>query len=79
MMSAVTKMSFEGDFADTVGGFLAIVMMPFTYSIANGIMFGMLAWVIIKLITGKVKDISPVMYVAAALFVVRIITLVLPS
>ena len=36
MMSAVTKMSFEGDFADTVGGFLAIVMMPFTYSIANG-------------------------------------------
>ena len=79
MMSAVTKMSFEGDFADTLGGFLAIVMMPFTYSIANGIMFGMLAWVIIKLVTGKRKDISPVMYVAAALFVLRIITLVLPS
>ena len=79
MMSAVTKMSFEGDFADTLGGFLAIVMMPFTYSVANGIMFGMLAWVVIKLVTGKVKDISPVMYVAAALFVLRIITLVLPS
>lgn len=79
MMSAVTQMSFEGDFADTVGGFLAIVMMPFTYSIANGIMFGMLAWVIIKLVTGKGKDISPVMYVAAGLFVLRIITLVLPS
>ena len=42
-------------------------------------MFGMLAWVVIKLVTGKVKDISPVMYVAAALFVLRIITLVLPS
>ncbi len=79
MMSAVTQMSFEGDFADTVGGFLAIVMMPFTYSIANGIMFGMLAWVIIKLVTGKGKDISPIMYVAAGLFVLRIITLVLPS
>ena len=76
MMSAVTKMSFDGDLADTIGGFLAIAVMPFTYSIANGIMFGMLAWVIIKLCSGKWKDISPVMYVSAALFAVRIVTLV---
>ena len=76
MMSSVTKMSFDGDLADTIGGFLAIAVMPFTYSIANGIMFGMLAWVIIKLASGKWKDISPVMYVSAALFAVRIVTLV---
>ncbi len=76
MMSSVLKMKFDGDMADAVGGFLAIVMMPFTYSIANGIMFSMLAWVIIKLLSGKAKDISPIMYVCAALFVIRVITLV---
>ncbi len=76
MVSAVTKMSFDGDLADAVGGFLAIVVMPFTYSIANGIMFGMIAWVVIKLCNGKWKDVSPVMYVSAALFAVRIVTLV---
>ena len=60
-----------------VGGYLAILLMPLTYSIANGIMFGMLAWVILKLCTGKVKDISPVMWVSFVLFVLRIITKVI--
>ena len=74
MLSAVTKMDFEGDIADTIGGFLAIVMMPFAYSIATGIMFGMVAWVVLKILCGKIKDISPVMWVSVALFVIYIIT-----
>ena len=57
MIGAVRNMHFDGDIADVVGGFLALIMMPFTYSIANGIMFGILAWVILKVLTGKVKDI----------------------
>lgn len=77
MMKSVLKMKFEGDIADVVGGFLALAMMPFTYSIANGIMFGIVAWVILKVCTAKVKDIHPVMWVAFALFALRIITLVL--
>lgn len=76
MLSSVKKMDFEGDIADVLGGFIAIVMMPFTYSIANGIMFGILSWVILKVLTGKAKDIHPVMWISAALFVIRIITLV---
>ena len=76
MLSSVKKMEFEGDAADVLGGFIAIVMMPFTYSIANGIMFGILSWVILKVFTGKAKDIHPVMWISAALFVIRIITLV---
>ena len=76
MLSAVKKMDFEGDIADVLGGFIAIVMMPFTYSIANGIMFGILSWVILKIFTGKAKDVHPVMWISAALFVIRIITLV---
>ncbi|MCI8554360.1 MAG: NCS2 family permease [Clostridiales bacterium] len=79
MMSAVLKMKFEGDMADVLGGFMAIIMMPFTYSIANGIMFGILTWFIIKLITGKIREIHPVMYVVAALFILRLVTLVIPA
>ncbi len=77
MMSSVLKMKFDDDMAGTLGGFVAIVMMPFTYSIANGIMFGMLTWVILKIVSGKIKEIHPVMYVAAALFILRIITMVI--
>ena len=48
-------------------------MMPFTYSIANGIMFGMLSWVLLKVITGKIKDVSNVMWISVALFVIYIV------
>ncbi len=54
-----------------------MIMMPFTYSVANGIMFGILTWVFLKLITGKMKEIPPVMWISSILFVLRIITLVL--
>ena len=73
MMKSVTKMKFEGDIADVLGGFLAIIMMPFTYSIANGIMFGMLAWVILKVCTGKIKQVHPVMWVCFVLFLLKIL------
>lgn len=76
MMSSVKKMTFDGDIADVISGFVAIIMMPFTYSIANGIMFGILSWVVLKICTGKIKDIHPVMWIASALFVLRIITLI---
>ena len=77
MLKNITQMDFESDIADTVGGFLAIIMMPFAYSIATGIMFGIISWVILKIVTGKIKQIHPVMWVAAALFAIRIVTLIL--
>ena len=76
MMDCVKKIDFEGDIADVVSGFFAMIMMPFTYSVANGIMFGILTWVFLKLITGKIKEIPPVMWISSVLFVLRIITLV---
>ncbi len=76
MVSSVTKMKFEGDMADVAGGYLALVMMPLAYSIATGIMFAMLAWVLLKVVTGKVKDVTPVMWGVFILFALRIITLV---
>ncbi|QAT42509.1 NCS2 family permease [Aminipila luticellarii] len=76
MMNSIKKMSFEGDPADSIGGFIAMIMMPFTYSIANGIMFGILSWVILKLCSGKMKDIPAVMWVSSLLFILRIITMI---
>ncbi len=73
MLSSVKKVSFDGDVADTIGAFLAIIMMPLTYSIANGIMFGMLAWVVLKILIGKIKDVSGIMWVSVALFVAYIV------
>lgn len=77
MMSSVSKMKFEGDMADVLGAFVAIIMMPFTYSIANGIMFGVLVWLVLKVVRGKIKDIHPVMWIVGALFVLRIVTIIL--
>ena len=62
MLSSIRQVKFDGDIADAIGAFLAIIMMPLTYSIANGIMFGIVSWVILKLVTGKAKDISAVMH-----------------
>ena len=76
MLSNVVKIHFEGDLADVVGAYMAIIMMPMTYSISNGIMFAILSWVIIKVCTKKIKDISPIMWVIFALFVFRIFTMV---
>ena len=74
MLSAVKDMDFGGDIADAIGGFLAIVMMPFAYSIATGIMFAMISWVVLKICTGKAKDISPIMWVSVVLFALYIYT-----
>ncbi len=73
MLSAIKKVDFDGDAADVISAFLAIIMMPFTYSIANGIMFGILSWVILKLATGKAKDINGIMWVSVALFAIYIV------
>ncbi len=76
MLSSVKDMDFTGDAAGAIGGFMAIVMMPFTYSIANGIMFGILSFVIVKIFQGKASDVHPVMWISAVLFVLRILTLI---
>lgn len=73
MLSSIKNVNFDADIADTLGAFAAIVFMPLTYSIANGIMFGMLTWVILKVLTGKIKEVKPVMWITTTLFVVYFI------
>ncbi|MBQ7614630.1 MAG: NCS2 family permease [Butyrivibrio sp.] len=76
MLMSVTKIKFDGDIADSVGAYLAIVMMPLAYSIATGIMFAVIAWVVLKVCTKKAKDVSPIMWVVFILFVLRIVALI---
>jgi len=70
MMTPILKIDFN-DFTESIPAFLTIIMMPLTYSIAEGIVFGMLSFVLLKLFTGKLKDLSLVMYVIAILFLVK--------
>lgn len=75
MVSAIKNIDFDADIADTAAAFCAITFMPFTYSIANGIMFGMITWVLLKVVSGKIKEIAPVMWVSFLLFAIRLFTL----
>jgi AGZA family xanthine/uracil permease-like MFS transporter len=76
MLMSAAKIKFDGDIADSVGAYLAIVMMPLAYSIATGIMFAVIAWVLLKVCTRKIKDISPIMWCIFVLFMLRIVALV---
>jgi len=72
MMSPIKEIDLS-DFTEAIPAFLTIIMMPFAYSIAEGIVFGMISYVVIKLLSGRQKDISPLMYVLAILFIIKII------
>lgn len=71
MVTAITKIDFN-DFTEGLPAFLAIIMMPFTSSIAEGIVFGILSWVILKVLSGNAKKVQPLMYVLAVLFIFKI-------
>ena len=70
MMTPVKNINFD-DFTESIPAFLTIVMMPLTYSISEGILFGVLSFVLLKVLTGKFKDISIVTIVLAVLFVLK--------
>ncbi|MFP3090934.1 NCS2 family permease [Treponema sp. TIM-1] len=70
MMKAVTSIDFT-DPTEGIPAFLAIVMMPFGYSIAEGIVYGVLSYVILKTATGRVKDVSVITWVLFVIFILR--------
>lgn len=74
MISSVLKIDFE-DFTEAIPAFLTIIMMPLAYSIAEGICFGVISYAVLKLLGGKGKDASPVIYILAVLFILKYIFL----
>ena len=76
MFSAVTEIKMdEKNLTTAIPAYLCIIAMPLFYSISEGIAFGVIAYVIINLICGKRKDISPLMYVLSVLFILKYIFL----
>jgi AGZA family xanthine/uracil permease-like MFS transporter len=69
-MSPILKIDFD-NYTESIPAFITIIIMPLTYSIAEGIVFGMLSYVLLKVLTGKFKDISVVMVVLAVLFILK--------
>lgn len=72
MISAVTKINFD-DITEALPAFITITFMPFTYSIAQGIVYGILSYCIIKLCTGKYKDITVTILIVSVLFLVKLV------
>ncbi|MBS3943274.1 MAG: NCS2 family permease [Dethiobacter sp.] len=72
MMEPIMKINFE-DYIEAIPAFFAFVMMPFTFNIAEGIVWGILAYVALNLAVRRFDRISSTMYILSALFVLRFI------
>ena len=72
MLEPIKYIPFE-DFSESIPAFVCIITMPLTYSISNGILLGMISYVLMNLITGKRKKVTPAMAILAVLFVLKYI------
>ena len=76
MVSSVTEIRFDGDnLGEAIPAYIAILAMPLFYSISEGISLGIISYVVLNAVTGKAKKVSVLMYILAALFVLKYIFL----
>ncbi len=72
MMSPIKNIDFD-NYAESIPAFITIVMMPLAYSISDGILLGMISYVVLNVLCGNFKRITPAMYVLAVLFILKYI------
>ena len=72
MMTPIVKIDWE-DYSESIPAFLTVLLMPVAYSISDGILLGVIAYVLMNACAGKFKKISPTMWVLAVLFILRYI------
>ncbi|MBE6238045.1 MAG: NCS2 family permease [Bacteroidales bacterium] len=72
MLEPIRNIPFE-DFTESIPAFVCVIMMPLTYSISNGILLGMVTYVLMNMVCGKFKKITPAMYILAILFTLKFI------
>ena len=72
MMEPVVRIDWT-NFREAIPAFVTLVLMPVAYSISDGILIGMITYVVLNALTGKAKDITPTMWVLAVLFIARYI------
>ena len=71
MMGGVTNIDFK-DFSEALPAFLTIIMMPLTSSIATGFAFGFISYVVIRIFTGRIREINAVMWIITVAFLVNL-------
>lgn len=72
MFGAVTDIKFTDDnLTEAIPAYLCIIAMPLFYSISEGISIGIISYVILNVVCGKAKKITPLMYVLAVLFILK--------
>ena len=71
--SVQLEFEYGTDLTEAIPAFLTILFMVCAYSISDGIMFGILSYVVIKAVSGKFKEVSPMTWVVAGLFLLKII------
>lgn len=74
MIMAVKDISFENPI-EAIPAYIALLTMPLTYSISDGIAFGIISYVILHIFGGKAKEVKPLMYILAVLFILKYIFL----
>ena len=72
MVEPIVRIPFN-DFSESIPAFVCIVTMPFTYSISNGILMGMIVYVVLNMMCGNFKKITPTMYILTVLFILKFI------
>ena len=72
MLEPVTKMTFT-DYSEAIPAFICLLMMPMSYSISNGILLGVISYVMLNLLCGKARKLTPMIYILAILFVLKYI------
>ncbi len=72
MMPSVSRIHWD-DYCKAIPAFLTIIMMPLSYSISDGILIGVISYVLCHAVAGKFKDISITMWILAALFICKYI------
>lgn len=72
MLESIVKIPFD-DFTESLPAYVCIIMMPMTYSISNGILLGMIAYVLMNVVSGNYKKITPAMYILAVLFILKFV------
>lgn len=72
MFSSVRELPLD-DMSEAIPAFITIITMPLTYSIADGILLGVISYVILNLLSGKFRKLSPGMYVLASIFILKYI------
>ena len=72
MLEPICKIDFS-DYTESIPAFICIILMPLAYSISDGILIGLIAYVLLNLLCGKFKKLTPAMYILAILFILKYI------